>query len=398
MDPLNNPLPALEHLYVHWPFCKNKCHYCDFVAFEKHEGFEPSYHQAMLAEIKSYAATLDPLSLPKISTIFLGGGTPSLYPLPLLEELFTTLRSSFDLSSLQESVLEVNPGGLTKKHMEVWKSVGINRLSVGVQVLDDKVLYNLNRRQRNTDVFELMELAPQYFSNISADLILGLPGVTQEIWNRTLETVVRWPITHISVYFLTIHEQTPLYFRVKRKELTIAEDDALVAEYEKTIAFLALHGFEQYEISNFAKKGFESKHNQAYWNRKPYKGFGIGAASFDGQFRTVNEKKLASYIDRHLHNTIDLHQGARAAPFLEKLEGSQVFLEELMLGLRQKKGIAIEKLFGAILPIHKEDLVKKIAWLEQERLALLHEGQLMLTVRGMALENEIVTHLSKNIE
>ena len=395
---MNTNLPPLEHLYIHWPFCKNKCHYCDFVAFEKHEGFEPSYHQALLNEIKNFALARSHLPPAQISTMFLGGGTPSLYPLPLLEELFATLQSSFDMSKAEELVLEVNPGGLTHKHMETWKKVGINRLSVGVQVLDDAILYSLNRRQKNKDVFELMEMAPHYFSNISADFILGLPGVTQEIWERTLTTAMQWPITHISIYFLTIHEKTPLYFKVRRKELSLIEDDALVAEYERTVAFLAQHGFEQYEISNFAKKGFESKHNQSYWNRKPYQGFGIGAASFDGLNRTVNEKKLASYIDRHLHNKIDATLTKASAPFFEQLDKEQAYLEELMLGLRQKKGISLEKFFGAYSLLTQQNLGKKISQLEEKKLAVVNDGMLQLTVRGMALENEIVTHLSQQFE
>jgi oxygen-independent coproporphyrinogen-3 oxidase len=177
--------------------------------------------------------------------------------------------------------------------------------------------------------------------------------------------------------------------------LTLAEDDVLVAQYEQTLAFLQSHGFEQYEISNFAQRGFESKHNQAYWNRKPYRGFGIGAASFDGQQRTSNEKKLMAYINRYRLGETEKATGD-AAFFSENLTEEQVFLEELMLGLRQAKGIQVSLFLTRLSNEMQKVFVEKIWRLQQENLVYFDGEILKLTNRGMALENEIVIHLSKN--
>jgi putative oxygen-independent coproporphyrinogen III oxidase len=381
-------MAPLEHLYIHWPFCKNKCHYCDFVALERHEQFMQSYHRALCNEILTYART-NLTQKPKIKTIFFGGGTPSLYPLPLLKELFEILHKVFDLESTQEISLEVNPGGITPEHIEIWKSLGINRLSVGVQVLNDAALAKLNRMQKNTDVYELMEYARGHFTSISADLILGLPDITEEIWQDTLNQVVQFPITHISTYLLTIHEKTPLYFKVKKGKVSLLDDDAMAQLYEQTVHFLDKHGFKQYEISNFAKTGFESLHNQAYWNRKSYKGFGIGAASYDGCIRTTNIRNLSLYLDAY-EKEVQAHYDAHE---VDVISDKQALIEELMLSLRQAKGMDLHRMIYLLGAHKKTELLSQINLLEKHDLARQDGGKILLTLRGMLLENEIVLSL-----
>lgn len=382
-----------HYLYIHWPFCKNKCHYCDFVAFEKHEGFERDYHRALCAEISAFVAERPASAASPITTIFIGGGTPSLYPLPLFKELFGLLREKYDLSQMQECSMEVNPGGLTEEHFKIWRDAGINRLSIGVQILDDKVLYALNRRQTAQEAVETVTMAAQFFDNLSVDLILGLPGASDESWQRTLEAAVVWPIKHISIYFLTVHEQTPLYYRLRRGELSLKPDDAMVVGYKDSIAFLKQHGFNQYEISNFARPGFESIHNQAYWNRYPYKGFGIGAASFDGTTRSVNEKGLTKYINHWLHGMIDdLHVG-KGSPFVEKLTDQQQFIEFLMLGLRQNKGMARFRIMESCLPDRVGELMRNIERMKDAGYLQEIDGVISFTQEGMILENSVVQEL-----
>ncbi|MBM3887451.1 radical SAM family heme chaperone HemW, partial [Candidatus Dependentiae bacterium] len=279
-------MSSVESLYIHWPFCTSKCYYCDFVALEQHADFQDAYHEVLLKEIRAYGASNKTKA--QIKTIFIGGGTPSLYPQNKLQALFKTLHNTFDLSLTSEITLEANPADITEDRADTWEEVGINRISCGVQVLDDQVLQKLNRRQRSIDVFNAAKILPKYFSNVSMDLIIGLPGVHDATWLKTIETICSWPIQHISIYFLTVHEKTPLYFKVQRGDLILPDEDALLALYEKTITYVEQKGFLQYEISNFAQNGFSSQHNIGYWQRRPYKGFGIGAASFDGSARTVN--------------------------------------------------------------------------------------------------------------
>jgi len=376
-----------EGLYIHWPFCKNKCHYCDFISFEKHEGFEKLYHQALLKEIEIFAESLK-TSNKKIKTIFLGGGSPSLYPLDLLEELVVCLKKYFPFDELQEFTIEANPADVTVHHLKLWQKLGINRLSIGVQVLDDQVLKNLNRLQNQEDVFNLMRIAPDYFENISIDLILGLPGVTKQMWKNTLEKVISWPIKHLSVYFLTVYEKTPLYFRIKKGEIDLLDEDELVSLYEQTVLFFKKYGFEQYEISNFAKPGFRSIHNISYWDRRSYKGFGLSASSFDGQHRFINEKNLSLYLKYFDSKNAENHY-----PFAEKLTKGQEGLEILMLGLRQQKGVDLHHVLYLLKDFDQNSFLERVKLLESEGLMKKMGDRLQLTLRGMFLENEVILNL-----
>lgn len=376
-----------EHLYIHWPFCKNKCHYCDFVAFEKHEGFEKSYHDALVREIELFAKKFPKESILPIKTIFLGGGTPSIYPEELIKDLSKVLKANFNLEQLIEFTIEVNPGGISEEKIAAWKEIGINRMSVGVQVLDDAVLKRLNRMQTRADVEELFSIAPKYFKNISMDLIIGLPGVSASSWRETLEYAASAPISHVSVYFLTVHEKTPLYFRLKKRELKIPDDDTYLKLYEESVDYLEQAGFIQYEISNFAKPGYESIHNKAYWERKIYKGFGIGAASFDGLNRFTNVKNLSNYIN--------YSSTSSSWPILsfESLNEDQKRLELLMLSLRQKKGVDLHTVLYYGDSEKKAILHSRIELLKKGSLIDIEDGYLKLTRKGMALENEVILSL-----
>lgn len=384
MKPFQTTSP--KHLYIHWPFCSSKCYYCDFVAFEQHESFQDAYHATLCKEITTFANQLPP-SDRTINTIFFGGGTPSLYPLDQLTKLFTVLRNNFDLSNTQEISLEANPADITEERLETWAELGINRISCGVQILDDDVLLRLNRRQRKKDVFNAMRMLPKYFSNVSMDLILGLPDVSPATWHETIKQAMSWPISHISIYFLTIHEKTPLYFKVEKGELSVPTDDVMIQTYTDTVNFLAKHGFEQYEISNFAKSGKSSIHNKAYWDRKPYKGFGIGASSFDGSIRTINENNLEKYL-RSTQNAdciVPYHS--------ETLTPEQDLLELLMLGLRQKTGIDLHRVLYSLVDSKKNKLLDNIKILKEESLINECDGRIYLTLKGMALENEVILKL-----
>ena len=337
--------PATRSLYIHWPFCPYKCHFCPFVAIAGQDHYMEQYHNALMAEIQTFANSGS--SKLALDTIFLGGGTPSTWPESLLLDTFGTLRKKFIIEDNCEITIEVNPGTVRESHLVTWKTAGINRLSVGVQGLKDSVLNNLNRKQTKDDVVWLVQRASKEFQNISIDLILGLPGVSTQEWKDLLATVVAWPITHISIYFLTVHEETALYFRVKRHEIKLLEDDAMVELYQWTIQFLKEHGIEQYEVSNFAKKGFRSAHNSIYWDRKPYKGLGLGACSFDGHSRFANQKNLMKYMAA-------IEAGQDITVFTEDLTDQQIMLERTMLGLRRAEGISLHDLLQGLSPEQKK--------------------------------------------
>jgi oxygen-independent coproporphyrinogen-3 oxidase len=371
-------------LYIHWPFCPYRCHFCPFVALASHDSFMPRYHAALSEEIKTYAAKIGRTS--PLKTIYMGGGTPSTYPDTLLLDMSGILKDMFIITKDTEFTIEVNPGTVRVEQFDFWRSIGINRMSVGVQSLSDKVLHSLNRMHSIKDVYFLLEHAQHAFDNISVDLILGLPGVTENDWKAYIREVVTWPIKHVSMYFLQVHEKTPLYFRVKSNELSLPKDDSIVDLYHWSRDYFRAHGFAQYEVSNFAKSGYESRHNTVYWEREPYKAFGIGACSFDGSLRFQNEKNLLKYL-------AGVEQGKDVTVFSEQLTEKQVRLEKIMLGLRRAKGVLLDTVIQGLDSSEIEQVTDQLLSLRNSKLIEEVDGYLILTTQGLVVENEIVTRL-----
>lgn len=372
-------------IYIHWPFCPYKCNFCPFVALASHDQFMQRYHNALVKEIRDFGNHYQ-AKLP-LDTIYMGGGTPSTYPDDLLLDMFGILKDVFDFGQSTEVTIEVNPGTVRLEQLALWKSLGINRLSIGVQSLKDQSLKKLNRHQSAQDVYTVLDQAKDYFDNLSVDFILGLPEVSAQEWKDLIRVAVTWPIKHISVYFLMVHEDTPLYFGVKKKQITLPCDDEIVDLYYWTIAYLAEHGFEQYEISNFARSGYRSCHNSAYWDRNPYKGFGLGACEFDGMTRMQNQKNLNKYLE-------GIERGENITIFSEVLSTEQVYLEKVMLGLRRSQGICYEDLMEH-LSEQKQCIIKeKITALQESNFIAENDGRLILTPKGLAVENDIVVKLS----
>ncbi len=368
--------------YIHWPFCPYKCHFCPFVAFAGQDNLMAQYHASLVQEIQTFAQQHPEIQL---DTIYFGGGTPSTYPPELLLDMFDTLKKVSVFDKNIEITMEVNPGTVTKQKLQLWEALGINRLSIGVQSLNEKALKDVNRLQTNNDVTIALEYASELFENISVDFIVGLPNVSEQQWKDQLRKAVQWPIKHIAVYFLTIHEFTPLYYRLKKQEVQLPPDEQVVDVYAWTIAYLAEHGFVQYEISNFAREGFQSSHNKAYWNRKPYQGFGVGAWSFDGKRRYRNKKNLALYMQGALENAV---QG-----FQEELTPDQHALEIIMLGLRQTDGLAKRDYYNNIHISKHEYMQQQIEKLKNEGLLYDVSDRLILTVKGYALEHEVIAQI-----
>jgi len=372
-------------LYIHWPFCPYRCHYCPFVALASHDPFMERYHKALIKEIREFGSNYTEKQ--PLDTIYFGGGTPSTYPDHLLLDTFGILGEFFFFDEHTEVTIEVNPGTVRSEQLAFWKKLGINRMSIGVQSLNDEVLKKLNRLQKASDVYLLLDKAPSYFDNISVDVILGLPGVSVDEWKGLLAEIVTWKITHISLYVLEVHDSTPLFFNVASKKVTLPCDDDVVDLYYWSRTFLALHGFNQYEISSFARQGRESRHNSMYWERKPYRGFGLGACSFDGTSRLQNEKNLMKYLE-------SVENGSYAPVFTECITKQQVYAEKIMLGLRRMKGVMWNEISSDLTDDQKQDILSRLDLLKEKKFITETDGCLQLTPAGLIVENEIITRLS----
>ena len=351
-------------LYIHWPFCPYKCSFCPFVAFSKFDRFMVDYQKALLKEMEDFSRESG--SKNNFRTIYIGGGTPSTWPDELLLDMFGRLNDMFCLDAVEEITIEANPGTVRQEQLVLWKELGITRISVGVQSLNDIVLEKLTRYQKAADVRKFISWADGMFTSLSIDLILGLPEISDDEWKKQLDEIVTWPIQHISVYFLSIHEGTALYFKVKRDTVLLPADDDIVDLYHWTIDFLKVHGFIQYEISSFAKPGYESKHNRAYWSRDLYRGLGVGAWSYDGECRFQNEKKLMAYIEAQKNNDTCL-------AYKEILTAENVRFEKIMLGLRSLQGFLIEDALVGLPDVG---------------------DRIYLTTKALAIENEVAVALT----
>lgn len=374
-----------ESLYIHWPFCPYKCHFCPFVALAGQDAHMPEYHKALTYELTRFAqAQENPMPL---KTIYIGGGTPSTWPDQLLLDMFGTLRNTFDMSLVSEITLEVNPGTVRPEQIPVWKQAGITRISVGVQSLNDQVLQGLNRMQSAAQVRQLLQQLAGNFKSISVDIIVGLPGVSEQEWKDFIGELVTWPIMHVSMYFLSVHEGTPLYFRVARKQITLPPDEGIVDLYYWSVNALKEGGFMQYEVSSFAKPGFESQHNQVYWKRAPFKGIGIGAWSFDGKARIQNEKNITTYMKAQ-------QEGCDAVFSREELTQKAVRLEQLMLGLRCMRGALISEVIDELSPEQQQEFSNRLMALKEKEIVSVQEERIFLSPSSLALENEVAGYLS----
>lgn len=352
-------------LYIHLPFCKQKCNYCDFASFAGRESFIPAYLNALDKE-----AAASPVKT--CQTLYAGGGTPSLLSAAQLEILCNIIRRHFGtISAFEESTLEANPESLTPEKIRVLKDAGFNRLSIGLQSFNDEELKTLGRVHSARDFLAAYNAARQGgFDNINVDLIAGLPGQTLASFLRSLEQLLALRPEHLSVYGLQIEEGTPFF------ERGIVCDQPLMRRMlEETHARLTAAGYRHYEISNFALPGREAKHNTHYWNNGDYVGLGSAAASYLGGVRRQNTADVCAYIRR-------IEEGKSAVEFSEKLEGKAREGENLMLAFRKLDGVELspvqEELFGREIEKHlKSGLLERAG------------KKVKLSFEGLFLANEV---------
>ena len=266
------PRQEAAGIYVHFPFCRHICTYCDFDKFAGMEGMIESYMDAVVSQVLA-----SPMA--RASSLYVGGGTPSMMSPGQAARLVAACQDRFGLASGSEATIEANPSGLGPDKLAGFRSAGFNRLSIGVQSTDDRLLRLLGRRHRADDARDTVATAREAgFENVSVDLIYGVPMQTPRIWRETLETVVDWGIDHLSCYMLTVEEGTPLERGVTRGTLQLPPEDDIVSMYEDATTLLDGAGYHRYEISNWARPGCESSHNLTYWRNEPYLAIGAGAA------------------------------------------------------------------------------------------------------------------------
>ncbi len=367
-------------LYVHIPFCDHKCIYCDFYSIITQEN-RNSYISALEKEIH-YVKSLLAVQR-KISTIFFGGGTPSLMGPKFIGEILNYIHKNFNVTESAEITLETNPGTVTKEDFKEFKNLGINRISIGVQSFHDKDLKFLTRiHDRQTAINSIRQAAESGFENVNLDLIFNLPGQTKKEWIENLKTAVSLPVKHISAYSLILERGTILNKLVLDGKVKIGDDDYDADLYETTIDFLTQSGFRQYEVSNFCKEGYECKHNLAYWDHREYVGLGPSAHSFLQGKRWWNFSSLKMYIDK-------IEKSGNAVRGEEKLSGNEMLEEFVMLALRSK---------GLNLNVFKSKFGN--SWLEKKKKILdeLKSGGMIyftgdfikLTKKGYSLCDEIL--------
>jgi len=358
-------------VYVHIPFCEKKCNYCDFSSFAHMEDYFEDYINALAAEIYNCPE----LKGANIATVFIGGGTPSVLPPKYVGKIMNTL-GSFKIASDAEVTIEANPNSLTKDKLTDYKSFGINRLSIGLQAYQERLLKIMGRPHNARDFLICIDSAHAAgFNNISADLIFALPSQSLIDWAESLNAVIQANLNHISCYGLTIEENTPFY---NHYEPINEELDRQM--YYKAVDTLSYHGFSQYEISNFAKEGFASRHNCTYWERKNYMGFGLSAHSLYNNTRFENTCDLKLYL-----------KGDGRRQNIVVLTSKDIMEEFMFLGLRMTQGVSISKFskeFGVdIFEVYGGIIKKNIA----NKLLKIHDDRISLTDKGIDLSNIVLS-------
>ena len=317
-------------IYVHVPFCHRKCTYCAFYSkVESGKWKVESYVDALLKEME----VRKKVQAHPIKTVYFGGGTPSILPVDQLTRIVEGLHRCFDLSQVEEMTLEANPEDLTPEYLSALRGLEFNRLSIGVQSLDDKVLRMLNRRHTAAQAITAVEDAHAAgFNNISVDFIYGIESIV------SIEPIVSM-VNHISAYSLTVEPGTALVMQVEQGRVTLPDEDEVVRQYHELHRLFEAAGFRQYEVSNYARPGYESKHNSRYWDRTPYLGLGPAAHSFDGKYRRWNVSDVAAYTKvlndlKALKDPKDLSQE-------ETLTATDAYNELLMTALRTVRGLPV---------------------------------------------------------
>ncbi len=379
-------------LYIHIPFCKRKCNYCDFLSVNADEDVKKAYVEALVQEISNWKDKYRYGNREySVKTIYIGGGTPSVLIPCCIQNILGAVEDEFnlDLNAMPdiEVTVEVNPGTVDKDKLKIYREAGINRLSIGLQSVNDNELKLLGRIHGFDDFLRTYEAARQCgFDNINADVMTAIPGQTMSSLKHTLDVVCALKPEHISAYSLILEEGTPFYEKYPDKECLFSEDEEREM-YWYTVSFLKEHGYNRYEISNFSRKGFESRHNTSYWRRTEYIGFGAGASSFINGIRYKNTSDIGKYTDYPVSDKY----------FDEyiRLDEQDMIEEFMLLGLRMSEGVSeyeFMEQFGIELSrMYGEEIGKLL----EEGLISKEAGKIYLTDKGIDYGNYVFSRFLK---
>ena len=370
----------LSGIYIHIPFCETRCHYCNFATGGYESETARRYVAAILGEIERAEITPE---MRQVDSIYFGGGTPTTLSIEQLSSVLNLCREKFDVSSDAEITSEANPGTISQEFLEGLRATGVNRLSFGVQSFDDGELQMIGRSHSSEEAREAVRRARAAgFANVSIDLIAGLPEQKMATWRRNLAEAFALEPDHLSVYLLELYKDAPLLHRINRGELHAIEDELTVEMYFALKDEAERHGFDHYEISNWGRPGFESRHNLKYWTGAPYWAFGVSAAGYDGARRWSNTRNIHEYLSK-------IEAGESPVAETETLDADDLQSENLFLRLRLKEGVNLREhqvRFGVnVVERYADDLAR----LDEAGLIELNDGILKISRAGTVLANEV---------
>ncbi|WP_452600824.1 radical SAM family heme chaperone HemW [Pontimicrobium sp. MEBiC06410] len=370
-------------IYIHIPFCKQACHYCDF-------HFSTSLkkkNELIIALITELELRKHEFKTTTVETIYFGGGTPSLLSLEELQQIINVVYNNYQVSEHPEITLEANPDDLTETIILQLSQSPVNRLSIGVQSFFEADLKLMNRAHDAVEAKKCLEIATQYFNNISLDLIYGIPGSTNAQWRENIETALSFGINHISSYALTVEPKTALASFIKKGIIDNVDDDKAEKQFHILIETLKASNFIHYELSNFGKAGFFSKNNSAYWQGKPYIGIGPSAHSFNGEERSWNVRNNSKYIKALESKTLPSE--------IETLTITDKYNEYVMTGLRTIWGVSLQKVRHDFGEEYEEYLLKVSKKYITKQLLYIEDSRLLVTAKGKFLSDGIASDLFK---
>lgn len=366
-------------IYIHIPFCIQKCYYCDFISYANKEEKIEAYIQALKKEIEEESKQKEG----EVTTIYFGGGTPSLLKSNHIQEVIETIRRHYKVVETAEITIEVNPGTVKEEELKEYKQMGINRLSIGLQSTKNKLLKQIGRIHTYEEFLTCYELARKAgFRNINVDLMLGLPNQTLQDVMESVQEVIQLEPEHISLYSLILEENTPLQAMIEKKIYSLPEEELERKMYWKTKQLLEKNKYHHYEISNFAKEGYESKHNVNCWSQKEYLGFGIAAHSYFNHKRYCNTDSIEEYIENLEQNKIE-----RNRTIWEIQSQEEKKKEYMLLGLRKIEGVSIQEFKNQFIENPLYTFHKELEKLVNGELIEVNLDQIQLTNKGLDFAN-----------
>lgn len=377
-------------IYIHVPFCKSKCAYCNFFSLAS-EKKVIDFVDALKREI---IARKDYLRDEKVETIYFGGGTPSLLPIKCVEEILVILHKNFNISSSPEITLEINPDTVEKNQLFQLKKLGVNRMSVGIQSFHDDDLKYLGRRHDSKHALQIIDdLKSVGFEKLTLDLIYGIPTLTEEKWNKNLDIFFDTEISHLSAYALTVEPKTILGQKIEKEILQNVDEETIIRHYETLIERTKENAFEHYEISNFAKEGCRSQHNSIYWNDIEYLGLGPSAHSYDGSSRQWNVANLTQYIDADFDADFDTDTDSGLYFERELLTRDDKYNEYVMTSLRTSWGCNVKKITTDYGISYANHFLKNIKKYLDSGVMINRDDNFILTDKGMLFADGIASEI-----